>query len=86
MAERDLCLKCRSPLVMGDVRIMDRVYAEDLRAEVRKRPEARLLKGKVSTPLRARVCGACGFTELYAQDPIALLAAHDEGRLSRLQA
>ena len=38
-------------------------------------PNALVFKKAVPVPLVARACGACGFVELYASDPGALLAA-----------
>jgi hypothetical protein len=52
---------------------LDKEY--DLEATVYKRPGAMLFKGAVSTPLSARVCGNCGYVELFVANPQALLAA-----------
>ena len=75
----DCCPKCGSPDVVPDVRLLDRGHANyqhDLQAQVEEHPDAWVFKGPVRSSLRARVCGRCGYTELYAQDPGALLAVH----------
>jgi hypothetical protein len=37
-----------------------------------------IFKGAVSSKLRAWICGACGFTELYVTNPQKLLEAFRE--------
>jgi hypothetical protein len=72
------CQKCGSPTLIEGVRIIEHVYGAgevDLSATVYKRPGAMLFKGEVSTPLTGRVCGNCGYVELFVADPQALLAA-----------
>ena len=73
------CSKCGSSEVVRDVRIMDRGHGSadsgNLSAVVYGDPEAWMFKGKVRVELSACVCGHCGFTELYALDPAAMLAA-----------
>lgn len=73
------CSKCGSSEIVRDVRIMDRGHvsadAGDLSAVVYGNPEAWVFKNKVRVELSACVCGACGYTELYAVDPRAMLAA-----------
>lgn len=76
------CPKCGSSELIKDVRIMDRGHgshdAGDLSAVVYSKPEAWIFKNKVRIDLSACVCGGCGYTELYASDPAALLAASRE--------
>ena len=73
------CPKCGSSEVVSDLRVMDRGHgsadAGDLSAVVYGNPEAWVFKNKVRVQLSACVCGACGYTELYAADPAAMLAA-----------
>ena len=74
-----VCLKCGSGDVIPDVYILDRGHhdaAGNLKVVIEERPDAWLFKGEVRTSLKAWVCGACGFTELYAKNPADLLAAH----------
>jgi predicted nucleic-acid-binding Zn-ribbon protein len=73
------CSKCGSTELIRDVRIMDRGHGSadsgNLSAVVYGNPEAWMFKGRVRVELSACVCGHCGFTELYAVDPAAMLAA-----------
>lgn len=73
------CTKCGSSEVLRDVRIMDRGHgsadAGNLSAVVYGNPAAWIFKGKVRIELTACVCGSCGYAELYAVDPPAMLAA-----------
>jgi hypothetical protein len=65
--------------VIPNAYVLDRGHYDrqhHLKAVVEENPDAWLFKGEVRTSLKAWVCGACGFTELYAKDPGALLAAH----------
>ena len=67
------CAKCGSDAVMSDVRVAD-ALEEELAVEVQTKPHAMFLKGTVRVPLRATVCGACGYAELYATDAARLSA------------
>ncbi len=81
MRQDGICPKCQSTDVIPDVKVLDRVEAADfsatsLTAVVYDNPEAMFFKGKHPATLRAYVCGACGFTEFYVDEPQELLAAH----------
>jgi hypothetical protein len=70
------CAKCGSEDSIDGVRILDRgPYGEenDLSAIADENPGALLFKGRVATPITSRICGSCGYIELYAVDPGALL-------------
>ncbi len=69
------CGKCGSGEVLQGVRPIGGAHEEQLKVQVFEKPNATLFKGAVSVPLLAHVCGACGFTELYAQEPERLLEA-----------
>lgn len=73
------CAKCGSAAVVRGVRVMDRGHgsadAGDLSLAAYGNPRAWVFKDKVTTPLSACVCAACGYTELYAADPLALATA-----------
>ena len=79
MTEREKCPKCGSTRVMNDVRIVAGSLEEGVTVQVQKNPHAKLFKGTVGVPLKARVCGECGYAELYASDPASLLEAHEHG-------
>ena len=69
------CAKCSSSRLIDGVRILDSGQASrgDLTAAVYKKPAALIFKGEVTSKLVGRVCGSCGYVELYAEDPAALL-------------
>jgi hypothetical protein len=48
----------------------------DLQVEVQRRPNAVLFKRPERVDLTARVCCACGYTELYVDAPRALYTAY----------
>ena len=75
------CLKCGSDAMIPGVRVIDRAEGNSrLPAElgVEVKPEAVLFRGEVRVETVARVCGDCGFVEVYAADPAALWDAHVE--------
>ncbi len=79
MTNPEKCLKCESTQVINDVQVIDlESHAESLAVRVQTKPHARLFKGGVRVRLKAQVCGACGYTELYAKDPARLLKAHEQ--------
>ena len=73
------CLKCSSSNVIRNARLMDRGHANgdagDLTLVIYEEPEAWFFPGAHKFPLKAYVCGDCGYTELYASEPAALLEA-----------
>jgi predicted nucleic-acid-binding Zn-ribbon protein len=76
------CPKCGSKDCVPGARVFDPGSYRDLLVGVDRRPSAMLLKGKVITSLFAKVCGSCGFTELYARNPQAIHAAWLEAKRS----
>jgi predicted nucleic-acid-binding Zn-ribbon protein len=71
------CLKCGSETVIDNARVMDRGDANSdagpLTLVLYEDPKAWFFPGQHKFPLNAHVCCSCGFTELYAADPAALL-------------
>ena len=70
------CVKCGSEDSIDGVRILDRGHYDhenDLSAVAYENPGALLFKGAVTSPITSRICGRCGYVELYAVDPGALL-------------
>ena len=70
------CPKCSGNVIIQGVRILDRGHgnvASDLSLAVYSNPAAWVFKGEVKAPLFAYVCGACGYTELYATNLDALV-------------
>jgi predicted nucleic-acid-binding Zn-ribbon protein len=74
------CPKCGSADVIPNVSVLDNAgapgYSNNVRAVVVQHPDAWMFTGEVRTCLKAWVCGSCGYTELYANNPAALLAAY----------
>ena len=73
------CAKCGSSDVIPNVTVVgEHGDGGDLRAVVAENPGAiwPFRKGEMKTSLKAWICGDCGFTELYAQDHAAFLAAY----------
>jgi|NGEPerStandDraft_6_1074524.scaffolds.fasta_scaffold149684_2 hypothetical protein len=74
MPQSSTCVKCGSADIVLGARVLEQL-GHDIRLRVDADPGALLLKGPALCPLEARVCGQCGYTECYATDPAALLAA-----------
>jgi predicted nucleic-acid-binding Zn-ribbon protein len=65
------CPKCGSHEIVPNLPILDHGHKSDydLQLELAERPGALLFKGqRVTSTLMACICGACGYTELYATD------------------
>ena len=74
-----LCARCGSDEVIPRVRVAERGADDmrhDLQVEIQRRPNARFFKRPERVDLTARVCCACGYTELYVDAPRALYAAY----------
>ncbi len=80
MPNQNTCAKCGSTELIPDVAVLTEGHLVEgnrgVMAEVERRPRALLLKDPFRTPLKATVCGECGFTEIYATDAHELLSAH----------
>jgi predicted nucleic-acid-binding Zn-ribbon protein len=75
-----VCPVCGAETIIPDVRIRDtgqgaRAYTT---VEVERFPDALLFKEPVIRRLRARICGSCGYTALFADHPQDLYEAHNE--------
>jgi hypothetical protein len=73
------CIRCGSEEIIPRVRVLDRDEGgthRDLQVEVQRRPNAMLFKRPERSKISARVCGGCGFTELYVEAPRALYRAY----------
>jgi len=72
------CPKCGSDVLIEGVRMIDMADYNiplDLTVRVETNPGAMLFKNAVSDKVEVKVCGGCGFMEMYAQSPQRLLAA-----------
>lgn len=73
------CRNCGSEKVIPEVRVQDQGHHSDglLKAYVGNNdPAAVILREPVFAKFKANICGECGFTELFADDPAALYAAY----------
>jgi len=76
MRESGSCVKCGSGEVIPNVRAIYRgELNRDLELRIEADPGAVLFTEPAYTTMGARVCGSCGYTELYAADPASLLEA-----------
>jgi len=78
MRQTGKCIKCGSTEIVEGARVIDESrqgFEEDQRLRVDADPHAALFKEACHSTVRAWVCGACGYTEVYADDPGALLQA-----------
>ncbi len=64
------CAKCGSEKVIPVASIQDQGQYSDqrLKAFVYSNPDAWVFKGTVYATLQARICGECGYTELFARN------------------
>ncbi|HEX5215394.1 MAG TPA: hypothetical protein VFV98_08005 [Vicinamibacterales bacterium] len=72
------CPKCQSNEVVDDVRVVDRGdhhSKNDLSVTVYQKPGNLVFKGTVYSNVTARVCGNCGYIELFAAEHRELLEA-----------
>lgn len=70
------CPKCQSTEIIPDVRVFDHAHGNsqlELCATVYREPENWVFKNPVAHRFHARVCGACGYTEFYVENPRRLL-------------
>jgi hypothetical protein len=74
------CSKCGSDRVVPRASIWDQGGLTYLQAHVHKHPDALLLKGTTFATLYATNCGACGFTEIYAEGASGLYEAYCQGQ------
>ena len=76
-----LCAKCGSKTFSDSVDIVERGHADiekRLSARAYRDPKALLLKGKITIPVGAVICGSCGYVELYVTDPQSLVSGLEE--------
>ncbi len=84
MAENITCPKCKSEKVVPQARVMDRGHysgdAGNLTLVVYENPEALIFKGTHEGALYARVCGECGYTELFLENPEELYEIYQNAK------
>jgi len=78
------CAKCNSEKIVPRVRIMDRGHygsdtGKDLTVVFYEDPDAFIFKGAHTGSLFARVCGECGYTEMFLTNPEDLYSVYKDG-------
>jgi predicted nucleic-acid-binding Zn-ribbon protein len=75
-----VCAKCGADAVIPRAILMDQGQGSQgaLTVKVERHPEALFFKDASLSPLVARVCGLCGYTELYADSPEELYKAYQD--------
>ena len=80
MKSDDTCGRCGSTKIIPGARVVDRGDNDSesftLRVAVARDPDAIFFTGEERIDTSARVCGDCGFVELFAKDPHALYEAY----------
>ena len=78
----NVCARCGSSKIIPDVQVIDKGPNGhgDLQVTILLEPHASIFKGRQYIPLRARVCGDCGFTELFVKDPELIWNAYVKSR------
>lgn len=77
MLKHGQCPNCTSSEIISNVAGIDRGRHNDtslpLSVGMYRDPDAWIDKGLFQSPLKAWICGACGYTELFVQHPRELL-------------
>jgi predicted nucleic-acid-binding Zn-ribbon protein len=79
MASPTTCSKCRSTKMISKVHIRDygdHMSNNQLSVEIYEDPKALIFKGTHEGALNAWICGDCGFTELYVENPQELYSIY----------
>ncbi|MBT0653063.1 hypothetical protein [Geomobilimonas luticola] len=72
------CPKCNSQKILRNVRVIDRngdYQDKSLSVRLERKPGALLFKGAETFDLSACICGGCGYTELFVDNPAELWRA-----------
>ena len=76
------CAKCKSTNVIEDGAVFDttRNSQQLLQAGFQENPAALFFTGDCYRPIRAAICGDCGFVEMSIDDPQGLFAEYRRAR------
>jgi hypothetical protein len=82
---KGVCAKCGSTDLIRDgvVFDFDRVGIGRLHAGFLANPDAIFMKGKTFNPVRARICGHCGYIEMFVVDSKELFQEYVKARQGR---
>jgi len=72
------CAKCGSREIVPRALVLDQGSNSDmkLKTAVETKPSALIFRRPVMSSLFARICGECGFVELFVDDPRAIYDAY----------
>jgi len=79
MMQSQSCPNCGSTEIIPRVRVVDNAPSGgkiDLAVEICENPDALLFKGTHIGKLYARICGNCGYTELFVENPREILQVY----------
>jgi predicted nucleic-acid-binding Zn-ribbon protein len=80
------CERCGSTRIIPRARVIDRGEGNhptgSVQVGVERKPDALFFTAEERVNTFARICGECGFTELFAEDPAALYDAYLVARAS----
>jgi len=81
MPRLEKCVKCGSTAIVHGAMVVHRHETQEhsLNLRVDADPAAIVFKKSVRSIMHAEVCSGCGYTELYADDPAALMNAFVQG-------
>ena len=85
MQDSEMCPKCKSTNVIKRARFADRGHGnstDDQVIELFENPDAMIFKGAFKQTLHAWVCGTCGYTELYVDNPEELWKFYERHELT----
>jgi predicted nucleic-acid-binding Zn-ribbon protein len=84
MTDITACSKCKSEKIVPTARVMDRGHysgdAGNLTLVIYEKPDALIFKGSHKGALSARVCGECGYTELFLDNPRELYEIYQNAK------
>jgi predicted nucleic-acid-binding Zn-ribbon protein len=82
MPNANPCAKCGSSQMISGVRVVCNVEGGDqnIKLRVDAHPDAMVFKQAQRAVLAAAVCGKCGYTEFYVEEPGALYEAYREAQ------
>ncbi|HLL76960.1 MAG TPA: hypothetical protein VK421_17020 [Pyrinomonadaceae bacterium] len=86
MGDEIVCAKCGSARVIPRAAVRDLGHYNlpaELAVKLHENPDALFFKETFQATLTARVCGECGYAELYAERPGELYAAYERSRQPR---
>ncbi len=78
------CAKCGSMKMMEGVQVFDQGQHSDgkLKVRVAEKPDALLFKQNKLAIITANICGECGFTEFYVENPREFYASYRKSQSS----